>query len=199
MRALLIVSLGALVTAACTPEIVSGSYLCGPNATCPDDQVCNGPDNVCVSVSAEPFSCAPDKVTEPDDTTDTAYSIGELDCVSIASVIDSCMDETDPADWIAFSVPAGCGDVVADVRVTFPTAFEELALELWDLDANERVAVDAPCPVSGEGGDELRCLKTTLAEGARYAIQVVPTGEGTCDGDCAYNRYTLRMQLNQPR
>jgi hypothetical protein len=195
MRALLLL---AIATAACTPEIVSGSYLCGPNASCPEDQACNGPDNVCVSSNAEPFSCEPKKVTEPDDSTDMAFSIGVLDCAAVASVIDSCMDETDPADWVAFSTSASCADAVADVRVTFPTAFEELGMELWDLDANERVAVDSPCPVSGEGGDELRCIKMALAPATRYAIQVLPTGEGTCDGGCAYNRYALRMQLNQP-
>jgi hypothetical protein len=196
MRALLLLAITA--AAACTPEIVSGSYLCGPNASCPEDQACNGPDNVCVTARPEPFACEPEKATEPDDTTAMAFSIGELDCASIATVIDSCMDETDPADWVAFSTATTCGDVVADVRVTFPTAFEELGLELWDLDANVQLAVDTPCPVSGEGGDELRCIKTTLAPATRYAIQVVPTGDGACDGRCAYNRYTLRMQLNQP-
>jgi hypothetical protein len=195
MRAALLL----IAATACTPEIVSGSYLCGPNATCPDDQLCNGPDNVCVTASALPFSCDPEIITEPDDTTDKAFSIGVLDCVSIASVLDSCMDETDAADWVAFSTSASCAEVVADVRVTFPTAFEELALELWNVDANERIAVDSPCPVSGEAGDELRCLKATLAAATNYAIQVMPTGEGACEGRCAYNRYTLRLQLNQPR
>jgi hypothetical protein len=195
MRALLLV----IATAACTPEIVSGSYLCGPNSTCPDDQVCNGPDNVCVTGGAEAFSCEPKVNTEPDDTTDKAFQIGVLDCVSLASVLDNCMDDSDSADWVAFSTPSSCAAVVADVRVTFPTAFEELSLELWDVDANERIAVDAPCAFSGEAGDELRCLKATLAPGTHYAVQVLPTGEGACDGHCAHNRYTLRMQLNQPR
>jgi hypothetical protein len=195
MRALLLL----IAIASCTPEIVSGSYLCGPNATCPDDQLCNGPDNVCVTASALPFACEPEIITEPDDTADKAFAIGELDCVSIASVLDNCMDESDGADWVSFSTPTSCADVVADVRVTFPTAFEELSLELWDVDANERLAVDSPCPVSGEAGDELRCLKAPLTPATHYAIQVLPTGEGACDGRCAYNRYTLRMQLNQPR
>jgi len=195
VRALFLV----LSIAACTPEIVSGSYLCGPNATCPDDQLCNGPDNVCVTASALPFSCEPELATEPDDTTDKAFSLGPLDCVSLASVLDSCMDETDAADWVAFSTRESCGEIMADVRVTFPTAFEELALELWDLDANERIAVDTPCASTGEAGDELRCLKAPLVPGTRYAVQVLPTGEGTCDGRCAYNRYTLRMQLSEAR
>lgn len=195
MRALLFV----LPLAACTPEIVSGSYLCGPNATCPDDQVCNGPDNVCVTASAQPFSCEPELTTEPDDTTDLAFSLGPIDCVSVASILASCMDETDGADWISFSTSEGCVGLSADVRITFPTAFEELGLELWDLDANERIAIDAPCPITSDSGDELRCLKSPLVPSTRYAVQVLPTGEGTCDGSCAYNRYTFRMQLSEVR
>lgn len=195
MRAFLLV----LAVAACTPEIVSGSYLCGPNASCPDDQACNGPDNVCVTASAQPFSCEPELMTEPDDTTDKAFSLGQLDCVSVASVLDSCMDENEAADWVAFSTRESCVGLTADVRITFPTAFEELGLELWDLDANERVAVDLPCTFSGDSGEELRCLKAPLVSGARYAVQVLPTGDGACEGRCAYNRYTLRMQLSEAR
>jgi hypothetical protein len=194
MRALLFV----LSIAACTPEIVSGSYLCGPNASCPDDQVCNGPDNVCVTASALPFSCEPELATEPDDTTDKAFSLGPIDCVSVASVLDSCMDESDPADWVAFSTRESCVGLTADVRITFPTAFEELGLELWDLDLNERVAVDVPC-TAGDNGVELRCLRAPLRSSTRYAVQVLPTGDGACDGSCAFNRYTFRMQLSEAR
>jgi hypothetical protein len=199
MRALVLVPMTLLAMAGCTPEIVSGSYLCGPNASCPDEQVCNGPDNICVRAAAEPFSCEPERATEPDDTADKAFALGLIDCVSVASVLDSCMAETDSADWVSFSTNASCTDVSADVRVTFPTAFEELGLELWDIDANERIASDAPCSFSSESGDELRCLKAPLLPGRRYAIEVLPTGDGACDGRCAYNRYTLRMQLSEAR
>jgi hypothetical protein len=197
MRALLLALV--LPVVACTPEIVSGSYKCGPNASCPEDQTCNGEDNICVTAAAQPFSCEPDRDTEPDDTADKAFSVGAKDCTSVASILDSCMDEGDSADWVSFSTNASCSDISVDVRVTFPTAFEELGLELWDVAANERVAVNAPCEFTGEPGDELRCLKGPLQAGRQYAIQVLPTGEGTCDGRCAYNRYTLRMQISEAR
>jgi hypothetical protein len=156
-------------------------------------------DNICVTAGAQPFSCEPERATEPDDTTDTAFALGALDCVSVAAVLDSCMDEADAADWVGFSTREGCSGLSADVRITFPTAFEELGLELWDLDANERIAVDVPCASSDEGGEELRCLKAPLVPSTRYAVQVLPTGEGACEGHCAYNRYTLRMQLSEAR
>ena len=53
-----------VLLAACSPEIVSGAYLCGPEASCPDGQECNGEDNVCVLPGgAKPFGCG-DKITE---------------------------------------------------------------------------------------------------------------------------------------
>lgn len=196
MRAVLLVA----GLAACTPEIVSGSYRCGPNASCPEDQTCNGPDNICVSAAAEPFVCVPERLSEPDDTMDKAFPLGTMDCMSVASILDSCMDEGDSADWVSFSTLSICNDISADVRVTFPIAFQELGLELWNVDAGERVATDVPCEVSGDtGGDVLRCLKASLSPGTNYAVQILPTGEGACDGRCAYNRYTLRMQISESR
>jgi len=195
MRALVLV----LALSACTPEIVSGSYLCGPNASCPEDQVCDGIDNICLTAAAQPFSCTAARDSEPDDTAEQAFPLGAMSCMSVASVLDSCMDEGDSSDWVSFETSASCTDLSVDVRVTFPTAFEELGLELWDVAANERIAVNAPCEFTGEPGDELRCLKGPVAPGKKYAIQVLPTGEGTCSGSCAYNRYTLRMQISEAR
>jgi hypothetical protein len=199
MRRIAIALLASAAAAACTPEIVSGSYLCGPNATCPGDQICNGPDNICVSSAALPFECDPEIETEPDDASEQAFDLGSFDCMSLATVLDSCMLEGDTGDWVRLTTPTACDSLSVDVRVTFPTAFEELGLALWDLDANEHVADDEPCTFMGEGGDELRCLKADVLPGTHYGVQVAPTGEGACDGTCAYNRYTLRMQLSSTR
>lgn len=195
MRALAIV----LLAAACTPEIVSGSYLCGPNATCPEGQVCNGLDNVCVHAGAAlPFSCAPDIDTEPDDQPANAYPL-TLSCELISAVIDSCLTEDDAGDWVRFVAPTTCGSQGIDVRVMYPISFERVGLELWNLDTNEIVAQDMVCPTTGVAGEDVRCLQADLVAGVSYGVQVVPTGVDDCDGACAYNRYTLAMQLTLPR
>lgn len=192
MRAVMIVAL----LGGCAPEIVSGAYRCGPDASCPDGQACNGPDNTCVAPSSvEPFACEPAVQTEPDDTAASAFALGELDCLEVFST-DSCMVAGDSADWFQFAAPAGCGDVHAAARVRFPIAFQQLQLELWDLGSNTLVTADAECTVgSDEGGEELRCLEADLVTGSSYGLRVIPTGDGTCAGDCAYNRYTVRVQL----
>lgn len=195
MRALAII----LVAAACTPEVVSGSYLCGPNATCPEAQVCNGPDNICVNaITAAPYECAPAPDTEPDDQPANARMV-VLGCLGLPMQIDNCFFEGDRADWVSFVAPTTCGERAIDVRVTFPIAFERVGLELWDLDANERIAQDAECPIAPVEGEDVRCLQANVVAGRSYGVQVLPTGVDDCDGGCAYNRYILGMQLTLPR
>lgn len=193
MRALLAVCL----LAACTPDIASGSYLCGPNASCPEGQTCNGPDNTCV-FTAEPFACTPDMMSEPDDTKPQARAITFNECVSSPVPIASCMLEGDAADWVRFTAPAVCTAVQVEARISFPLAFEGLGLELWDLDHDTMLGTDGECASRPDTGDDMRCMKVTLTPGGNYGIQVKPTGEGTCSGACAYNRYTLRVQLSTP-
>jgi hypothetical protein len=189
-----------LAATACTPEIVSGSYLCGPNASCPEGLVCNGPDHICVSPSLEEgFACEPELETEPDDTPANAHAIPTADCISTPTSLDSCMPEGDTADWVRFVAPVGCSRDV-DARVSFAIAFQRLGIELWDLDRNEVIAEDGECTTGGlVGGDEQRCLTAPVVGGTSYGIQVVPAGDGNCDGECAFNRYTIKVQLVLPR
>jgi hypothetical protein len=194
-------ALGLVIAlAGCTPEVVSGSYLCGPNASCPEGQVCSGADHICVLPGTdEPFSCAPDVNSEPDDSSANAYLIKNLGCVSLPFSVDSCMADQDNSDWMKFVAPSGCS-VAADARVAFPIAFQRLSLELYDLDRDELLVSDGECEV-GEPtpGDELRCLDATLVAGTNYGLHVKPAGDGNCGGACAYNRYTLTVQLGTPR
>jgi hypothetical protein len=194
MRAVVVLAL-ALASAACTPEIFSGSYLCGPNAACPEGQVCNGPDNICVSPNlVEDFACEPELVTEPDDTAATAHLLPIGDCVSAPTSLNSCMTEGDSADWMKFVAPMGCP------ARSYPLAFERIGLALWDLDENAVIAEDGECATGGQvGGDEQRCLLAPVVSGKAYGIQIVPAGDGNCDGDCAFNRYTIKVQLVLPR
>lgn len=188
-----------VLVAACTPDIVSGSYLCGPNAACPENLACNGPDNTCVLAStAEPFSCDPDENTEPDDTAAMAHAISNLDCQSVPYVNANCMLEGDAEDWVKLATPATCTSVTIHARITYTLAFERLAIELWNLDSNTMLGVDTACPNTGEAGEELRCLDAGLTAGTNYGIKVRPAQDevGNCSGNCSYNRYTLRVQLS---
>lgn len=184
--------------AACAPEIVPGAYFCGPNETCPEDQVCNEADNTCVLPGlGEPFLCDPDINSEPDDSVSQGFTLQNLDCSTLPVVIDNCMLEGDPADWVRLTPPSICSEIELDARITFPLAFERLGLELYDVASNATLATDTACPIQLESGDELRCLRGTLSPGVTYGIQVSPTGDGDCNGDCAFSRYTLRIQLTQ--
>lgn len=192
MRALILLA----VISACTPEIVPGAYLCGPNAACPEGHACSELDNTCVLPGrVEPFACEPDINSEPDDEPDAAFLLPNLACVTLPSVIESCMPKADPADWIKLIAPSGCSTITLDTTVTFPLAFQRLGIELWDLTANERVATDTDCEFARQGGDDKRCLESELTGGRTYGIRVAPTGEDDCDGDCAFNRYTHSIQL----
>jgi len=185
--------------AACTPDIVSGAYLCGPNAACPEGQSCNGPDNTCVLAStAQPFECTPDMNTEPDDTSAQAHEITGLGCVSVPFVNSNCMLQGDSEDWVRFTAPSSCTSVEVQARVSFPLAFERLGFELWNLDANTKLTDDVVCPIDGQAGEELRCLQMTLTPGTSYGIRIHPAGDGNCGGTCSFNRYTLRVLLATP-
>ena len=183
------------LVAACTPDIAPGSYFCGPDAACPEGQPCNEADNKCVLAgSVRPFDCTPEIASEPDDSAETGFTLMNLDC-SLPVVIDNCMMVDDPADWVRLAIPVNCTSVAIDARITYPVAFEQLGLSLIDTSTGAELAVDTSCTFQGESGDELRCLAATLTASTTYALGVVPTGDGDCDGGCAFNRYTLRAQL----
>lgn len=203
MRALLLV----VPLAACTPDVVSGAYLCGPEASCPEDLTCNGEydqeaglqADTCVLPSlARPFECTPEINVEPDDTMEQGFLIDNLGCVS-TFVNGGCMLEADSADWLTFVAPTTCATAIAvQARLSFSLAYEELSIELWDFDQNIRLATDTECKAGLEGATVRRCLDYTLVPGAKYAVKVMPNGNATCAGACAYNRYTLTVQLATP-
>lgn len=183
--------------AACTPEVVSGSYLCGPEASCPEDYVCDGVEDTCVlSSMADPFTCVPKMNLEPDDTPEEG-ALQTLGCAS-AFMNAECMLADDTADWLTFVAPEQCSTAIAvQARLSFSVAWEVLGLELWDLDANAQLVSGEDCTGADVRQVE-RCLTQMLVPGTKYGVKVSPTGEGTCDGDCAYNRYSLSLQLGTP-
>lgn len=190
----------AIALSACTPNVFSESYLCGPDSVCPEDQACNGPDHTCVLASkAQPFTCAPTMITEPDDTSDQAHVLQTTSCQAVPVSEGNCMLANDAEDWVKFQVPSTCSATVqVNVVISYPIAFEQLGTELWDLDHNTKIADDGECKKKAEVGEENRCTLQTLVPGGNYGIKVHPTGEGNCDGNCSYNSYSLSLQLMTP-
>ena len=202
MRALMLVAL-----AACTPDVVSGAYLCGPEASCPEGQKCNGTfdedsglqaDTCVLSSLAQPFVCTPKINVEPDDTMEQGFLIKDLGCVSAPFINDGCMLEGENADWVTFAAPSVCTAVAVQARLSFSLAYQELSIELWDFAQNVRLATDGDCKSGLDTGSIRRCLDFTLVPGTKYGIKVAPKGNATCAGACAYNRYTLSVQLATP-
>lgn len=200
MRTAVVVALG--LVAACTPEIVPGSYFCGPERACPDDQACDGATNLCVLPSqVQPFACPSPTETvevEPNDDMVNAQLIANLECVSRTAEIVGCTRDLDREDWFVFDVPVGCTAVAVEGRLTFPLAFEVL-----DLDAHGStgltIATGGQCAIfDADDGDEQRCLDVPLTPGSRSALRVARSGVGSCGGACAHNKYTLTLQLKTP-
>lgn len=189
----------AAVLAACTPDIAPGAYLCGPEQLCPEGMACNGPDNVCVFAgNAEPFACG---VADPpgDDLPGAGQVIDGLTCVSAIRETTGCLLPNDPGDWFQFDVPDNCVAVQVEVRMTFPVAFEHLALEL-SSDDGPGARVDGECATGlpADDGEVARCFKMTLANGTHHAVGVTHSNELHCGGGCANNRYRLQVQLSTP-
>ena len=187
-----------VLLAACSPDITGGSYLCGANASCPPNEACNGTDNSCVLAGTQDvFACdAHGTSHEPDDTIQQAFAIPQLACAGQPYFEKNCLVATDAANWIKLATPAACSAVAVDVRLTFPIAFEPLAVTLWD--GSTMLAAGGACRGSMAPGETGQCLTTTVQTGHDYAVEIAPAGGNDCGGSCAFNRYELTVQLPTP-
>lgn len=194
MRALIFVAL-----VGCSPDIGSGLYLCGPEQACPKEQMCDGPTNACVSPSsASAFACDP-RIVKADDTAATATVVASnLSCVSPLATSDGCLAKGDGHNWYTFTAPTGCTSLEVQIKVSFPAAFEPIGIVLADANGTE-LATDTECKAQqGNTGDNVRCLTMSITPGQAYTVDVIPAGGLDCDGECAFNRYTLNLQLATP-
>ena len=192
--------LGAL--GACQPEIGYETYLCGLEADCPDGQLCNGPDNRCVAAaSALPFACDPMVEHEPDNTPAQAFAFPDPTCVSGPIDQRGCLADGDAEDWLKFAVPADCTAVVAHLHMSYPISYEEVPFELAAADGTvlEQAGDCGPTETSlAAFGVIDRCLKRTVTPGQSYLVHVKADLTSSCDGNCAFNRYALTLQLETP-
>jgi hypothetical protein len=191
----------AIALAACTPEITPGTYLCGEEELCPEGQACDGLTNMCVLPSAaRPFECG-DEIdeVEPNDAFQSAQSVGALQCVSHVAEFKGCSRKDGNAeDWFSFAVPNCSSTVRATARIAFSLAYEPLVLELRDANGSTKATGDVCANDAPNDGDSQLCFDLPVTAGAQYAIRVAGSGTADCDGACAYNRYTMRMQLLSP-
>ncbi len=186
--------------AACSPEVSSGAYLCGPNEACPDTQACDGPTNSCVvPTTASAFSCpGGTEKNEPDNTQTTGTVISNLECVSSQYSDAGCLALGDAVDWLRFTAPAGCTALEVEIRISYKVAFEPLQIVLHDA-TGAQLATDTACKNTDPGqGEDVRCLTQTITSGESYGIEIKAAGGDDCDGACQFNRYTIAVQLATP-
>ena len=192
------IALALLALAACTPDIAPGSYLCGPEGLCPEGQLCNGPDNICVLVSeARPFSCGTATDPELDDQPGAGTVLANLPCVSVPSETHGCLLDDDGQDFFQFDVPAGCAAVRVEASVSFPIAFQPLGL-VFSTAGGPAAPADTPCSSGAVPGEDVRCFGQAVQAGGHYALGVVKDSGGDCSGTCRHNRYILRIRLAAP-
>jgi len=192
-------AIAVVVAAACSPDIAPGAYFCGPERSCPPDQACDGTGVCVLAESVGPFACDLGTDPEPDDTPGQAIAAPALACVSTPYVKAGCLHDGDPADWVSLAIPATCTAVEVQVRITYAIGFEPVAIELWDLSGNQKIASGGGCVGSlPSAGDDDLCITVAVQPGGHYGLVVKPAGGGDCGGGCAYNRYNLTVQLATP-
>jgi hypothetical protein len=142
-----------------------------------------------------PFACGPANDVEHNDGASAAQAIPNVTCAGPLLQLKGCASGSDSEDWYGFDVPANCGATLAEIRVSYPIAFEQLALRLATTDGDA-----ATCGVDSapDDGFEQLCVKQNVTAGTHYTVRVARNGTGNCDGACAYNRYTLTLQLGTP-
>ncbi|MEO7091829.1 MAG: hypothetical protein ABI175_01180 [Polyangiales bacterium] len=184
------------VLGACTPDIVAGAYLCGPDESCPDGQKCDPASAICVAPSSvKPFACGEDQTeVEPNNSQASAQVIQALGCASTLAEVRGCTPAGDADDWFTFDVPATCTTTVAHIRLSSSVALQTLGVTLSGPSGSFQ-ATETACDSSFPDDAEVQvCLSQALTPGT-YAVRVAPAGGGNCEGNCAYNRYTLGLQL----
>jgi hypothetical protein len=182
MRALVL--LFGIALAACSPEIESGVYFCGPDQACPDGFSCDGETNTCVTpTEVMPFSCSEGgPLVAPTCDPSTLGSSG-------------CVDTAGAHDMMSFTTAAGC-PMNLDIMITYPVAF--MPLEAQVSDGNASQGTTQPCHAVHAGLQDA-CVTLTANPGTTYTVDVAAVAGGdTCNGACAFNRYQLAVQVTRP-
>jgi hypothetical protein len=190
-----------VAAAACTPDIGTNTYFCGPERLCPPDLECNDAEVTCVLPSqTEAFSCpANANDAEPDDDLASAFDLGSLSCGQFDPLIDEpgCVPDASDVDLYRFEYDAECAgtDPHIDVKVRFPIALVPLTLELLDADGAVLQVGELCTPSNDQTGSDRLCLEGRLASGTYFLRIRSADGAPDCDGTCHYNRYQVAFSL----
>jgi hypothetical protein len=184
---------GAVALAAgCDPEIVSGSYFCGPQMACPDDEVCSPADGTCVRPElAEPFACEPGSDGgEPNEDPATATSLSVAGCPAGQVERIGCLPAGIDVDWIRVTSPVSCAGAPLSIDVRYSVAFAPAIVDLFAADGTTLLATATPCNITGGIGDrDAVCLDTTVPADGVSMIRVTLDTELDCDDACDFMHY----------
>jgi hypothetical protein len=180
--------------AACDPEIISGSYFCGPQMLCPEGEVCNPADGVCVRPDlAEPFQCEPGSDGgEPNEDPATASGLSVAGCPAGQVERIGCLPAGIDVDWILVTSPVSCAGAPLSIDVRYSVAFAPAVVELFAADGTTVVQRATACNITGGIGDkDAVCLDTPVPADGRSLIRVSLDTELDCDGACDFMHYQV--------
>ncbi len=189
----IIAVVAVLAAAACSAEIGTGTYFCGPEQFCPPDLECNPNTFSCETPGTfEAFSCPfGASVNEPDEAMADAYEL-TLECGANTEDFTLCIDDGQDVDHFSFEMEECFGESPhLSFEIRYPVALAELQLELLD-DAGQVLEVAETCTAEQNfTGMEWKCIDIPPLEPGVYFLRVSTTGERTCSGDCEHNQYRL--------
>lgn len=199
MRAGLVGVVVALMAAGCSPDIGGGTYFCGTERLCPEEQVCDETSFTCVNDSARvPFECPEGSdANEPNEDTAAAKDLGPMACgQSVLGGWNGCLPDGNDVDVFSFQHDGSCAtaDPRFDVTLRYPFALAEVQVELLDSSGAVIGTGENCTPAVDFSGKEAMCISVPAAAGTFY-VRVTTSGQVTCSGDCHYNQYTLDIHL----
>jgi hypothetical protein len=178
--------------AGCDPDIVSGSYLCGPQMLCPGDQVCSPGTGRCERPeNATPFACVVSSEDgEPNETAATATALALATCPTPEIERLGCLPAPSDADWISVTMPATCAGRAISIDVRYNAAFAPPHVD--QMSGDVVAATAAPCNITGGlGATDAVCLDTTVPPDGVVLVRVTMNTELTCDGACDFTSYSI--------
>lgn len=190
-----------LALAGCDPEIISGSYFCGPQMSCPSGEVCNPADSTCGRPElARPFACAAGSEDgEPNEgaATASAFVVGGCPASQVEQL--GCLPAPTDVDWIAVDATAACAGGRLSIDVRYSAAFAPVVVDLMAADGQTVSASAMPCDITGGiGENDAVCLDTTVPADGRALIRVGLDPDLDCDGACAFSRYSVTASTDAP-
>ncbi len=202
----LILPASAALLFACSPDIASNTYFCGPEGLCPPGLQCsyNAESTLAYSCdlpnAVKDFECGTANAdVEPDDTTENAFDLGALACGSQLFFPEhGCIENGTDIDHFKFRREQLCQgeDPHVAIRLQASIAAAPLSLTLLGEDGSP-VGSATDC---SDGSDIAKGLQTLCldatdlpAETFTIRIQVDDAAGSDCDGKCLFNRYSLSL------